>query len=229
MMLRDVLQADQRLFAKLGANLGIGVPVYGLGYDANDDSQFSLDDGTSFDTDGIALSGPTDLTASNDPADLYREGWEEGFWHIATATGNPLTGEGTWSSASFGVSGVPLADGLWTSLAFTFDTASTTAFAANLLAAATPFAVGDFQHDGVVDGVDLAIWSSGFGSVGNGSTSTGDASGDLDVDGHDYLLWQQNFAPATGDPLVGRAIPEPSSALVGGCALILAFVLRYTH
>ncbi|MGI9429914.1 MAG: hypothetical protein ACR2NM_14730 [Bythopirellula sp.] len=220
-MLRDVLQADDRLFAKLGANMGFGVAVYGLGYDANDDGQFSLDDGTGFDADGIAISGPTDLTESDDAADLYREGWEAGFWHIATASENPLTGEGSWASASFGVSGVPLTDGRWTSLAFTLDTESTTAFADNLQAASARFAIGDFQHDGAVDELDLAIWNVGYGTAGSASQQTGDANGDTDVDGRDYLLWQRNFSPASGNPIASLTIPEPSTALLCGCGLAL--------
>ena len=224
-MLRDALQADDRLFAKLGANMGIGVPVYGVGYDDNDDGQFSIDDGTSFNSAGIATTGPSDLVESNDPADLYAEGWDLGFWHIATALENPQDG-GTWTSATFGVSGIPLADGQWVSLAFTLDTESTTAVAENLLAAPAPFAPGDFQPDGAVDGLDLAIWQAGFGREGDVTQQTGDADGDLDVDGADFLLWQRNFSPARGNQFAGFAVPEPSTALLTSCGFILLLMIR---
>jgi hypothetical protein len=56
-MLRAVLAADARLFAKLSAPGPLGISVWGIGYDANDDGQFALDDGTMFDADGVAVTG----------------------------------------------------------------------------------------------------------------------------------------------------------------------------
>ncbi|MBN1854156.1 MAG: metallophosphoesterase [Pirellulales bacterium] len=61
---------------------------------------------------------------------------------------------------------------------------------------------GDFNLNGSVDGDDLEIWGSGFGTIESAQRSDGDADGDADVDGNDFLVWQQNFGsgpePATG-------------------------------
>jgi hypothetical protein len=50
----------------------------------------------------------------------------------------------------------------------------------------------DFNEDFVpVDSVDLGIWKTGFGT---GTTKAdGDADDDGDVDGNDFLIWQQQF------------------------------------
>ena len=44
----------------------------------------------------------------------------------------------------------------------------------------------DFYDDEIVDGADLAIWSNGYGTG-----VAGDADGDGDSDGADFLLWQR--------------------------------------
>jgi hypothetical protein len=85
------------------------------------------------------------------------------------------------------------------------------------------FAAADFNRDGFVDGDDLTVWRSNFGVVGTATTQTGDADGDLDVDGADYLMWQQQF---TGSAAAGpnqAAVPEPSALLlaVGGSLMTL--------
>ena len=46
---------------------------------------------------------------------------------------------------------------------------------------------GDFDADGDVDGVDLGIWETGFGTQTNASIGDGDADGDQDVNGYDFL------------------------------------------
>jgi autotransporter-associated beta strand protein len=81
----------------------------------------------------------------------------------------------------------------------------------------------DFNEDGTVDAADLALWQGGYGTEGAATHGQGDADGDLDVDGEDFLVWQrtlgsvQEAAPATG------TAPEPAAAtllLVGGLAAI---------
>jgi hypothetical protein len=81
---------------------------------------------------------------------------------------------------------------------------------------------GDFNFDGAVNGADLSLWKSALGS-----TSVGDADGDLDSDGRDFLAWQREaisnllaVAPATA------AIPEPTGALLAIAAALGLYALR---
>src|SRR5215213_7508559 len=60
----------------------------------------------------------------------------------------------------------------------------------------------DFDHDGDVDGDDLNnVWKPAFGQNANG-----DANGDTQTDGTDFLVWQQQLG-STAPPV--SAIPEP--------------------
>jgi len=68
----------------------------------------------------------------------------------------------------------------------------------------------DFNDSNSVDGVDLGIWESNFGSAA--TATTGDATGDGDADGEDFLEWQRQF---TGAPqLSAIGVPEPASLLL---------------
>ena len=98
-MLKAVVAADDRLFAKIGGSLANPVAIYGLGYDANDDSSLALDDNTSFNDEGFALSSPADGGVSVDAADHYAEGWFTGFWHYGQASSNPYSG-GMWTDVA---------------------------------------------------------------------------------------------------------------------------------
>ena len=57
---------------------------------------------------------------------------------------------------------------------------------ANFLRDFTQLVSADFNGDGLVNGLDLAIWQAGYED-----DSAGDADGDGDVDGVDYLIWQR--------------------------------------
>jgi hypothetical protein len=81
----------------------------------------------------------------------------------------------------------------------------------------------DFNGDGVVNALDLAIWQANVGITIGASVLQGDADGDGDVDGDDFLIWQSNLGPypgagsGTGTGL--GAAPEPTGLallLVGG-------------
>lgn len=52
----------------------------------------------------------------------------------------------------------------------------------------------DFNGSGTVDGDDLDIWETGYGST-MATQMDGDADGDTDVDGFDFLAWQREFEP----------------------------------
>jgi hypothetical protein len=221
-MLRAVITADPRLYAKLGTSGGFGLAVRGLGYDLNDDNAFALDDGTTFDSAGIAASGPTDGAMSIDPADHYREGWFIGVWNYAAATGNPWSG-GSFAYSFAGASSRTLADGAWDSWAFT-PTFKATAFGANPIAATAP---ADFDSDGSVDGGDFLAWQRSLGAT-SALRSAGDATGDGAVDVADLAAWRTQFTGST--PLAVAAatsVPEPASYTT--CASAMFVLIRLTR
>lgn len=80
----------------------------------------------------------------------------------------------------------------------------------------------DFTGNGNVDAEDLAIWESGFGTPSGALPSNGDADLDADVDGTDFLVWQNEFSGA-GAALEVQTVPEPSTAfaLLAGMVLFL--------
>jgi probable HAF family extracellular repeat protein len=65
----------------------------------------------------------------------------------------------------------------------------------------------DFNGDRVVDADDLALWASSFGSV---EFLAADADEDGDVDGADFLLWQQALTPSS---TTAAGVPEPSALM----------------
>lgn len=83
------------------------------------------------------------------------------------------------------------------------------------------FDPADFNTDGFVDGTDLGIWETAFGTDANG-----DADGDGDSDGADMLIWQRNFTgPAA--LAVASAVPEPATVwLIGVAGLALLGIQR---
>jgi T5SS/PEP-CTERM-associated repeat protein len=92
----------------------------------------------------------------------------------------------------------------------------------------------DFNGDGFVDLLDLAIWNMFVGITSGATPLQGDADGDGDVDGDDFLLWQMQLGPVpgagsgTGAGGALAAVPEPTCVLlflpVG--AALLAFRRR---
>ena len=72
----------------------------------------------------------------------------------------------------------------------------------------TAFDPADFNEDGSVNGTDLGLWQTAYGS-----TAVGDANADGDSDGADFLVWQQNL---TGAPSTFSQVPEP------GCLVLLS-------
>jgi hypothetical protein len=73
----------------------------------------------------------------------------------------------------------------------------------------TPAAVplpGDYNHSGVVDAADYALWRKG--------DLAADGNGDTVVDQADYDFWRARFgngAPGAGSSLAGSAVPEPAT------------------
>jgi hypothetical protein len=92
------------------------------------------------------------------------------------------------------------------------------------LARQTPFP--DFDNSEAVDSGDLNNWFSGFGEVNRPAQvaqSLGDADGDRDVDGADFLSWQRDVGETPPDVAMfdaaidaarasaATAVPEPSA------------------
>jgi hypothetical protein len=217
-MLADVLAADDRLFAKLGGTAATPVAVYGLGYDADGDNQFGVNDGTVFNAAGVAFTGPADLATATDGGDYYAEGWYTGFWHYAAAPANPYNG-GSWSDTPVGMAGRTLADGAWDSWTFS-PTFNFAAFAANPLAAVSPFPAGDYDHSGVVGAGDYARWKELFGSTIDPSA---DGNHNGIVDAADYTVWRNQLAINPGGLANGILnVPEPSAA---GLSIVVLFLV----
>jgi hypothetical protein len=226
-MLLAVVSADPRLFAKL-QETPLGLAVYGLGYDANDDGQFALDDGTVFDSAGIAWANEPDDTVGALGGDHYAEGWLLGFWHYGASAGDPFGG-GAWASSGAGVSNRMLTAGAWDSWAFE-SPITTTKFAANPWAAPSPFPLGDYNRNGGVDLGDYTHWKSLYGS-----TSDPSADGNFDgvVSAADYTVWRnQLIATAEAKAVAGQTgVPEPSPLLLAFLASVSVPIVlrRRTH
>jgi hypothetical protein len=88
-------------------------------------------------------------------------------------------------------------------------------------AAITPPQTPDFDGDEDVDGSDFLIWQRGFGAAGD--LSLGDASGNGQVDEVDYLIWESRWGRQPIEPpgMVGAAVPEPGTAVLGWLAMVL--------
>jgi hypothetical protein len=79
----------------------------------------------------------------------------------------------------------------------------------------------DFNLDGIVNDGDLDDWQTAY----QAGTNLGDADGDGDSDGRDFLLWQRQYG--SGVPLASsRAVPEPSGLTLVLAAVALACPLR---
>jgi hypothetical protein len=106
----------------------------------------------------------------------------------------------------------------------------------NALAYVAPYA--DFNLDGVVDRLDNDVLSSNIGTYANATFEQGDADGDGDVDGDDFLTWQREIGPATpmsafasastaGSSLNSNVVPEPATlTLLLAVASVLFCVWR---
>lgn len=114
-----VVTADARLFAKVGPAGTFGTPVYGIGYDLDNDGVFGVDDGSTFGAGGIKLTSDLDAdgAAATDADDHYEEGWfSDGFWTHFVGSGEPFNG-GNWLGGN-GLDSTPLTDGAWQGLSF---------------------------------------------------------------------------------------------------------------
>lgn len=77
----------------------------------------------------------------------------------------------------------------------------------------------DFNHNGVVDQLDLARWEASYGK-----DAGGDANGDGVTDGRDFLAWQLQYQAALTAAAV--AVPEPATQCLIWCASAALYLRR---
>jgi hypothetical protein len=86
---------------------------------------------------------------------------------------------------------------------------------------------GDFDENLRVNAADLPLWRSGFGASVAATHMQGDANGDGDVDGDDFLVWQRNLGILHQDQVpVTAGVPEPRSIAILGAALFMVLAQR---
>jgi hypothetical protein len=85
-------------------------------------------------------------------------------------------------------------------------------FAVDFVEPALPNA--NFDENGIVNGADLTRWGANF-STGTAHTQ-GNADGalsDLDVDGHDFLIWQRQLGSVSA-VAASASVPEPRALIL---------------
>lgn len=207
-MLVAILQEDSRLYSKLGT-FGSQTAVYGIGYEANGDGQFELDDETQFDSSGIAQTSPADGSTPINGNDWYSEGWFLGYWYhaISSTDGNAPA---TWSPGS-GLTARTLANGDWGSLAYKDTTDPILAAPSRLHAAEDTRQPGDYNRDGQIDAGDFTVWRD---NLGNAPLLPGyGADGDFDgaTGNSDYGVWLTAFSDQSSTP---PNVPEPNTGIL---------------
>ncbi len=82
----------------------------------------------------------------------------------------------------------------------------------------------DFDGSGFIDGDDLTVWGSSYGSA-----TGADADADGDSDGRDFLAWQQQFSPSVPTLASSQPIPEPASLWLLSLIALLQLSKRPTR
>ncbi|HEY3395391.1 MAG TPA: right-handed parallel beta-helix repeat-containing protein [Lacipirellulaceae bacterium] len=120
-------------------------------------------------------------------------------------------------------------EGPWTSAAIPSATIQLPAFSQVILIdpVACPNCLGiagDYDGNGIVNGLDYDVWRAAFGNV----TGAADGNGDGTVNAADYVVWRAGFARASvaSAAVIGSAIPEPLSSVIGALACAVSFVAR---
>ncbi|MES1212972.1 MAG: dockerin type I domain-containing protein [Singulisphaera sp.] len=151
------------------------------------------------------MGSPEGLSVRIDPTN---SSWVDIFLQTTTGVYSAIDKSGA-SNADFGA------------LQFTqiiSSTSDTNFYGLALIPAAQPVLVGDVNHDGIVNGQDLALVSSNWPHTGAGIV--GDVNNDGIVNGQDIALVSSNWL-ATGNGLgQAAAVPEPGSIVLALIALV---------
>ena len=91
---------------------------------------------------------------------------------------------------------------------------------------ASPYRAADFQEDHDVDNNDLAQWRTNFGLASGATHTQGNADFDGDVDGGDFLIWQQQRGSGPLAVLNAESVPEPRALLLAAVGLSCGHWLR---
>ena len=78
----------------------------------------------------------------------------------------------------------------------------------------------DFDANDVVDAADLANWKANFGASGVATHAQGDADGDRDVDGSDFLVWQRQLGSGAPASPSTASVPEPATLMLACVAAL---------
>jgi hypothetical protein len=103
----------------------------------------------------------------------------------------------------------------------------------NALAYEMPYA--DFNLDGTVDSRDADVLAANIGTFAYATFEQGDADGDGDVDGSDFLAWQREIGAATPmsaftsgssstSALAAAVVPEPTALLPAALGWIITWL-----
>jgi hypothetical protein len=90
---------------------------------------------------------------------------------------------------------------------------------------ASPFRAADFQEDHDVDNNDLVQWRANFGSSSGATHTHGNADFDGDVDGADFLVWQQQRG--SGPLAMPSTTPVPEPGALALMAIGLTCCIRF--
>jgi hypothetical protein len=146
--------------------------------------------------------------------DSLTEGWDKASnaskgrlaEYFVRGTGSPVPVNGALSiGRAYDASAFGANDG---DLLFSYAIAGSSKLLTGVVNYITSSLPGDFDHNGVVNGLDLGVWRTAFAA----STAAADADGDGDSDGSDFLVWQRNTTAASVGSAI--AVPEPGSALL---------------
>jgi hypothetical protein len=135
-MLRAIVAADPRLFAHVGTAGGFGTPLWGTGYDLDNDGTFGVNPPLAFDAGGMSTGEGDASRTPTDAADHWREAsFTTGFWsYYVGGSGNSPT----WGFGDSGMTDRMLSNNAWDGWSFVADFANDPGAPSEPVAAAVP-------------------------------------------------------------------------------------------